>query len=119
MLKSLHLRRINGMSKYKAQPTVIDGIRFASKKEGKRYTELKLMERGNLITDLKLQQAIKCMVNGELVCKYVSDFSYYDKGKSTIIWEDVKGYKGGQAYQIFLLKKKLVRACTGIEITET
>jgi hypothetical protein len=106
------------MTKYKAQPTVIDGIRFASKKEGRRYTELKLMERGNLITDLKLQQPIKCMVNGDLVCKYISDFSYYDRDKNEIIWEDAKGYKKGQAYAMFTLKKKLVKACTGIDITE-
>jgi hypothetical protein len=101
-------------SKYKAQPTVIDGIRFASKKEGNRYTELKMMERGNLISDLKLQQPIKCVVNGIQVCKYVSDFSYYDREKNAIIFEDAKGYKT----PIYNLKKKLVLACTGIVITE-
>lgn len=101
-------------SKYKAQPTMIDGIRFASKKEGKRYSELKLMERGNLITDLKLQQPIKCMVNGELVCKYISDFSYYCKERNTIIFEDAKGFKT----DVYKLKKKLVKACTGIDIVE-
>lgn len=102
------------MSKYKAQPTMIDGIRFASRKEGARYQQLKLLERGNLITDLKLQQPIKCIVNGELVCKYISDFSYYDREKNAIIWEDVKGVRT----PVYKLKKKLVRACHGIEITE-
>lgn len=102
------------MSKYKAQPTMIDGIRFASRKEGARYQQLKILERGNLITDLKLQQPIKCIVNGELVCKYISDFSYYDREKNAIIWEDVKGVKT----PVYKLKKKLVRACHGIEITE-
>lgn len=102
------------MTKYKAQPTIIDNIRFASKKEASRYQQLKLLERGNLITDLKLQQPIKCVVNGELVCKYVSDFSYYDREKNAIIWEDVKGVKT----PVYNLKKKLVFACTGIEIME-
>lgn len=106
------------MTKYKAQPAIIDNIRFASKKEGARYQQLKLLERGNLITDLKLQQPIKCVVNGELVCKYVSDFSYYDREKNAIIWEDVKGYKAGSAYSMFKLKSRLVFACTGIQITE-
>jgi hypothetical protein len=102
------------MSKYKAIPTIIDGIRFASKKEGARYQQLKLLERGNLITDLKLQQPIKCIVNGIQVCKYISDFSYYDREKNGIIFEDVKGVKT----PVYNLKKKLVLACTGIEITE-
>lgn len=102
------------MTKYKSQPIIIDDIRFASKKEGNRYRELKLLERGNLITDLKLQQPIKCIVNGELVCKYISDFSYYDREKKEIIFEDAKGFKT----DVYKLKKKLVFACTGIEITE-
>lgn len=101
-------------SKYKAQPTVIDGIRFASKKEGARYQQLKLLERGSVITDLKLQQPIKCVVNGIHVCKYISDFSYYDREKNAVIFEDAKGFKT----PVYLLKKKLVFACTGIEITE-
>jgi hypothetical protein len=40
-------------NKYRAQPVVIDGIRFASKKEGARYLELKLLERAGKIKNEK------------------------------------------------------------------
>ncbi len=31
--------------KYHAEPTIVDGIRFDSKKEATRYAELRLLER--------------------------------------------------------------------------
>lgn len=34
-------------SKYRNQPTEINGIRFASKKEARRYQDLKLLERAH------------------------------------------------------------------------
>jgi len=39
-------------AKYRAEPVIIDGVRFASKKEGKRYGELKLLEVAREISDL-------------------------------------------------------------------
>lgn len=100
--------------KYAAKRTVVDDISFASKAEAKRYTELKLLERAGKITDLKLQQPIICIVNGMQVTKYVSDFSYYCRERKDIIWEDVKGFRT----DVYKLKRKLVKACTGIDITE-
>ena len=41
--------------KYKNKKTTIDGLIFASKLEAKRYTELKLLEKQGIITNLKLQ----------------------------------------------------------------
>lgn len=101
-------------SKYKAQPTIIDNIRFDSKKEANRYAELKLMEKAGLISELILQPVIKCTVNGDLVCKYIGDFSYYCRERKTRITEDAKGFRT----DVYKLKKKLVYACTGIDIVE-
>lgn len=42
------------MSKYHAQPTLVDGIRFASRKEAARYRELCLLERAGEIQGLQL-----------------------------------------------------------------
>lgn len=39
--------------KYKAQPQIIDGIRFASKAEGLHYGRLKLRERAGDIRNLE------------------------------------------------------------------
>ena len=103
------------MSKYKAKPTIIAGIRFASKKEGARYLELRLLEKAGEISDLKLQPAIRCVVNGSIVCTYKADFFYIERKTFKEVYEDVKGMR----LALYVLKAKLVKACTGIEIKET
>jgi Protein of unknown function (DUF1064) len=100
-------------SKYRNTKTVVNGITFDSQKEAKRYGELKYMEISKQITKLKLQPTFKCVVNGLKVCDYRADFSYTLDGKE--ITEDVKGMKTA----MYRLKKKLVKACFGIEILET
>lgn len=42
-------------NKYKAKKAVVDGIVFDSRKEAKRYTELKKLEEKGIIRDLSLQ----------------------------------------------------------------
>ena len=64
------------MTKYRAIKTVVDGITFDSKKEAKRYSELKMMEKAGIIATLRLQPEFKCMVNGKKVCTYKADFEY-------------------------------------------
>jgi hypothetical protein len=117
-------------SRYKAQvaktkfhnvKVEVDGIKFHSKAEAHRYTELKLMEKAGMIRNLKLQVPFPIIVNEDLICKYIADFTYEEEiewaaGKSwqTIV-EDVKGMKTA----IYQLKKRLVKACLGINIRET
>ena len=43
------------MSKYNSRKTTVDGFTFDSKKEAKRYLELKQMEKDGLIHKLQLQ----------------------------------------------------------------
>ena len=102
-------------NKYRAKPTVIDGIRFASKAEGRRYGELKTMEQAGEITGLELQPKFNCVVNGMKICSYIADFRYFDGNKRVV--EDVKSRPTRTpAYRI---KKKLVEALyPGVEITE-
>lgn len=78
-------------SKFHAKPVEIDGHKFASRKEGRRYGELKLMERAGQITDLTLQPRFPLRVNGQLICTYVGDFLFGERGKK--ICEDTKGFK--------------------------
>lgn len=99
-------------SKYRAIRTEVDGIVFASKREAKRYQELKMLERVGVISALKLQPRFPIAVNGERICVYVADFEYAEKGKRKI--EDAKGVKT----PVYRLKKKLVEAQYGIEIEE-
>ncbi len=103
------------MSKYSAIRTEVDGITFASKKEARRYSELKLLERAGKIFNLQLQPRYPVTVNGKKVCSYVGDFAYYTSGiLSSLVVEDAKGFKT----PMYRLKAKLFEACYGFPITE-
>jgi hypothetical protein len=91
--------------------TVVDNISFASKREAKRYGELKLMLRAGLITDLRLQVRHKLAVNGQHICEYVSDFEYLSRTGERVV-EDSKG----MATPIFLYKQRMMKAIHGIDV---
>ena len=99
-------------NKYRAQPTVIDEIRFASKREATRYQDLKVMEQLGLISGLELQPAYPIIVDRMKVCTYKADFRYIENG--ALVVEDAKGMKT----PVYRLKKKLMKALYGIEIRE-
>jgi hypothetical protein len=101
--------------KYGARACVIDNISFPSRKEGNRYTELKLLQRAGKISDLEWQIPYDIEVNGIHVCQYIADFRYWDVEKKRQVVEDAKGFKT----DVYRLKRKLVRACYGIDIIET
>ena len=93
--------------KYGNKKVLINGIWFESKKEGKRYSELLLLERVGKISDIKLQPRFLLQEsfkkNGKTYRKieYVADFQYMENGK--MIVEDTKGFKT----EVFKLKHKL------------
>lgn len=96
-------------SKYKAQRVEIDGIKFSSKKEGKRYQELKALQH---FGDVKffLRQTPFYLPGG---VKYLLDFLvFWTNGNIT--YEDVKGFKT----PTYKLKKKMVEALYPILIIE-
>ena len=84
------------MNKYRNKKVTIDGITFDSIKEGKRYQELKLLERANEITELKLQVPFilldSYVLNGKKRqgIKYIADFAYIDIKTGKYVVEDVK-----------------------------
>lgn len=98
--------------------TTVDGIKFRSAKESRRYLELKLLVEAGEITDLNLQARIRCVVNGEKVCEYWADFAYYDRKSGKMIHEDTKS-PFTRKNPLYRLKKKLVKACANIDILET
>ena len=93
--------------KYSAKPTVVDGIRFASKAESDRYGHLKLLEKNQFIYGLELQPKFPIHVNGQKICTYMADFRYRKTVGGDDIIEDVKGIKT----PVYRLKKKLFEAC--------
>ncbi len=103
------------MTKYSNKPLTIDGIRFASKREGHRYANLKLMQEANEIEALELQPSFKIEINGMTICRYRADFTYKCRRTGETIIEDTKGYRT----PVYKLKRKLMKACHGIEVLET
>lgn len=111
-------------SKYGAKPMVVDGIRFDSTKEARRYRELRLLEKAGHIRDLELQPRFPLEVverwrpHGTVkTCGYyTADFRYVDAETAAVIVEDVKS--GPTKTAAYRLRKKLVEAIHGVTITE-
>lgn len=103
------------MRKYKNIPTEVDGIKFASKAEARRYADLKLLERAGEICFLKLQPRYPLTVEGLHVCTYVGDFEYVETKTGRVVTEDKKGVKT----PAFVIKAKLFHALYGREVTLT
>lgn len=102
--------KFNYVNKYHNQKETIDGITFASRKEAKRYQELKLLERAGIIKELQLQKKFELQPKyknneGQTIraITYVADFFYYDNEKKQYFVEDTKGYRT----EVYKLKKKL------------
>lgn len=81
------------MNKYHNCKVIIDGIKFDSKAEARRYAELKLMEDTGHIKELKLQPKFELQPKyknnkGETIraITYKADFSYietHSRGRKT------------------------------------
>lgn len=96
-------------NKYKNKKVTIDNITFDSKKEARRYEELKLMEKTGLITNLVLQPRYELLKDFKRRGKthrkieYIADFKYFDNERKVEVIEDVKGV----ITSVFSLKMKL------------
>lgn len=112
--------------KYGNKKVTVDGIKFDSKKEAKRYSELKLMEQCGTIENLELQKSFvlipaqymivdankrKCV---ERAVTYKADFYYFDKIQNCYVCEDTKGFKTKD----YIIKRKLMLWVHGIKIVE-
>lgn len=108
-------------NKYGAVRTIIDGIKFASKKESIAYSSYKIMERAGLISDLVCHPVFHVIwPSGVKICKVILDFSYYDISENRYRYIDVKG-KDKETGKFRLtresaLKKKLVEEAFKIEV---
>jgi hypothetical protein len=104
-------------NKHNARRVTLDGYAFASQREANRYVELCQMQDAGLIRDLVVHPAFLLVVNGVRIGRYTADFRYYDVGAGRVVVEDVKGGKSTRT-EAYGLRKKLMLALYGIEITE-
>ena len=108
-------------SKYGNKKVTVDGIKFDSKKEAKRWADLKLLERAGEIANLERQVPFYLEGrDGPILTptgrkmRYVADFTYTDwRHKGAKIIEDAKGFRTKE----YLIKKAIL-AAQGIVITE-
>lgn len=108
--------RIGKRNKYGAVKTVVDNITFDSKKEATVYRELKMMQKGKAIFDLKVHPRYPVIINKKLIGYYEADFYYKDNEMRPII-VDVKS-ETTKKIALYQWKKKCVEALYGIEILE-
>ena len=124
-------------SKYGAKKAVIqnsDGsvTKFDSKKEAKRFIELRFLEQSGAIKDLERQVKFELIPaqreadtigarggvkKGRVIereCSYVADFVYIDTETGEKIIEDAKGFRT----EVYKIKKKLMLWVHGIQIRE-
>lgn len=119
-------------AKYKNTKTIVDGITFDSKKEAKRWTELKLLESAGVISDLRRQVRFELIpsqrepdmigsrggiIKGKLLerkVEYIADFVYCDTETGETVVEDTKGIQTKD----YKIKRKLMLWVHGIRIRE-
>ena len=108
-------KRRGSRPKYGNKKVTVQGIKFDSKWESERYLYIKSLERAGRVRNLELQVRFALEVNGQKICTYIADFRYEKEninGDWETIVEDAKGVETPE----FKLKKKLMKACLGIEI---
>jgi hypothetical protein len=111
--------------KYAAEPTVVHGVRFASKAEARRYEELLLLGAAGQLRNLELQPRFPLhAVGGDEVSVYVADFRYEERairldGPGPGPWHDIIEDVKGCTTPVYRLKKKHFEAEYGRTIRET
>lgn len=123
------------LSKYGSRKQTVSGITFDSRREARRFQELRLLEQAGQISGLRLQvkyvliptqraPSFEVYKRGpnkgrrkpgkvlEKECAYIADF-VYTKGDETVV-EDAKGVRTKE----YIIKRKLMLERYGIRIKE-
>jgi hypothetical protein len=106
--------------KYGAKPQVVDGVRFDSKRELRRWRELELLEAAGAVSQLERQVpyvlAPAVTMTGEKrkkpALRYVADFRYFDVETGVFVVEDAKG----RDTQVSRIKRHLMKSVHGIDV---
>lgn len=119
-------------SKYKNHKVEVDGLVFDSRKECRRWKELRLLEDEGHIADLQRQVRFELVpvqrepdrrgpkggvIKGKVIerkVEYIADFVYTDTETGEMVVEDTKGIKTKD----FIIKRKLMLYRHGIRVKE-
>ena len=102
---------------FRAKRVVVDGYKFDSNAEAKRYGELKLLAMAGEIRDLEVHPALYMTINGRKIGQgYITlDFSYWGKAESgdwRLVYEDVKAVDSRESK----VRREVCEAIHGIKI---
>ena len=111
-------------NKYHNRKVIVDGLKFDSVKEAKRWRELCLLYRAGEIGEVERQVEFVLIptqrtrttdgkTKTERAVKYRADFVYLDKNGRQVV-EDVKGVRTKE----YIIKRKLLLFLRGIAIKE-
>jgi hypothetical protein len=103
-------------SKFNNTKVSLDGYRFDSQAEGRRYMVLRDRLRKGEITDLAVHPSFVLSVKGVLIGKYTPDFAYTVTSTGARIVEDVKSK--ATKTEAYGLRKKLMWACHRVRVVE-
>jgi hypothetical protein len=107
--------------KYRNEPVTVNGIRFDSGKEARRFGELQLLEKAGEIRSLTRQRTFNLEVNKVKICDYRCDFEYFELDRTTGVWtwvvEDVKS-DVTRKLPAYRYKKRLMLALRAVAIRE-
>ena len=117
-------------NKYGNKKVVVNGIKFDSQKEARRYTYLRMLQNAGKITDLQMQKEYVLIpsqrepdsigkrggkIRGKVIerkVSYIADFAYMQDGEDVV--EDTKGVLTPD----YVIKRKLMLYIHGIRISE-
>lgn len=107
-------------NKYGAKPVVVDGVWFASQREGNRWWDLRMLEKCGEISQLERQvpYVLAPAVNlyGEkrkkTALRYVADFRYFDVKAGHVVVEDAKGFES----PVSRIKRHLMKSVHNIDV---
>lgn len=104
-------------SKYNAQPTTVDGVWFASKREAHAWCELRTLEGAGRIRKLERQVYFPLhAAGGTVIGSYVADFVFekpFGPGWQRVV-ADAKGFKT----DLYKWKCRHMKAEYGVDIWE-
>lgn len=106
-------------AKYGNRKVTADGQTFDSRKEYRRFCELRLLEKAGEVADLRRQVRFELLpaqrIDGKVVERsvtYIADFTYTENGQTVV--EDTKGVRTKE----YILKRKMMLFFHGIVIKE-
>lgn len=106
-------------AKYGNRKVIADGQTFDSRKEYRRYCELRLLQQAGEIDELRRQVRFELIpaqkVGGKVVERpvvYIADFVYTENNQTVV--EDTKGVRTKE----YIIKRKLMLLRCGIAIKE-